>query len=172
MGFSQLLIPRDAGEFDSTQLMALKEFLPTDEECGALGNFRKDLSGSDEDKEKSLAALPSCEKYMIAMMEVKNAPAKFDCMLFRVQFQSLLDELIAGINTLRKACDEVRNSERLRKMMAMILTLVNQINTGGDGNMALGFSLEALRRHLLDSFPEAPSAEDIQLDRIGAQLER
>jgi hypothetical protein len=141
---SQLLIHRDAGEFDSTQLMALKEFLPTDEERVALGNFCKDLSGSEEDKAKSMAALPSCEKYMIAMMEVKNAPAKFDCMLFRVQFQSLLDELIVGINTLRKACDEVRNSERLRKMMAMILTLVNQINTGGDGNMALGFSLEAL----------------------------
>lgn len=124
--------------------MALKEFLPTDEERGALGNFCKDLNGSEEDKEKSMAALPSCEKYMIAMMEVKNAPAKFDCMLFRVQFQSLLDDLIDGINTLRKACDEVRNSERLRKMMAMILTLVNQINTGGDGNMALGFNLEAL----------------------------
>lgn len=34
------------------------------------------------------------------------------------------------------------------------------------------FSLKALRRHLLDSFPEAPSREDMQLDRIGAQLER
>lgn len=124
--------------------MALKEFLPTDEERGALGNYCKDLGSSEEAKEKSISALPACEKYMIAMMEVKNAQAKFDCMLFKVQFHSLLDELVAGIRTVRKACDEVRNSDRLRKMMAMILTLVNQINTGGDGNMALGFSLEAL----------------------------
>jgi hypothetical protein len=28
--------------------------------------------------------------------------------------------------------------------MAMILTLVNEINTGGDGKMAVGFSLDAL----------------------------
>ena len=34
------------------------------------------------------------------------------------------------------------------------------------------FSLKALRGHLLGSFPEVPTAEDFQLDRIGAQLER
>ncbi len=34
------------------------------------------------------------------------------------------------------------------------------------------FSLKALRRHLLASFPEVPSPEDLQLDRIGTQLER
>jgi hypothetical protein len=78
------LIHRDAGEFDSTQLMALKEFLPTRPKSTLRwGIFAKDLSGSEENKEKSMAALPSCEKYMIAMMEAKNAPAKFDCMLFR-----------------------------------------------------------------------------------------
>lgn len=135
---------RDAGDFDSTQLMALKDFVPTEEERGALQNYSQGLKGSKEEVGKALAALPACEKYMLAMMEVTNAPAKFDCMLFKVQFQSLLDELVGGINILRKSCDEVRHSERLRKMMAMILTLVNQINTGGDGNLALGFNLEAL----------------------------
>lgn len=34
------------------------------------------------------------------------------------------------------------------------------------------FSLKALRGHLLASFPETPTAEELQLDRIGAQLER
>jgi hypothetical protein len=144
--FTVLNQNRDAGSFDSTQLMALKEFLPSDEERGALGNYLKDLPASEEEKEKGISVLPACEKYMIAMMDVKNAPAKFDCMLFGVQFQNLLDELVQGIHTVRKACDEVRHSEKLRKMMAMILTLVNQINTGGDGNMALGFSLEALSK--------------------------
>jgi Formin Homology 2 Domain len=137
---------RDAGDFDSTQLMALKEFLPSDEERGALGNYVKDLPASEEEKEKGISVLPACEKYMIAMMDVKNAQAKFDCMLFGVQFQNLLDELVQGIKTVRKACDDVRHSEKLRKMMAMILTLVNQINTGGDGTLALGFSLEALSK--------------------------
>jgi hypothetical protein len=91
-----------------------------------------------------LADLSECEKYMVAMLDVNNAAEKFDCMLFRQQFKSRLDELMTGVNTVKTACEEVRTSERLRKMMAMILTLVNQINTGGDGNLAVGFSLDAL----------------------------
>ena len=102
------------------------------------------MVGKEEEKGKAMAILPECEKYMIAMLDINNAHDKFDAMLFKVQFQSRLDELLQGIGILTKACNEVRHSERLRKMMAMILTLVNQINTGGDGNIALGFNLEAL----------------------------
>jgi hypothetical protein len=118
--------------------------LPNDEELGQLQGYLPPAGTSKEELASAMAALPECEKYMIAMFDVKNAPAKFDAMLFKVGFQTLLDELVEGINTLTKACNEVKNSERLRKMMAIILTLVNQINTGGDGNLALGFNLEAL----------------------------
>jgi hypothetical protein len=65
-------------------------------------------------------------------------------MFFKFNFKGRLEELEQGIITVKKACDEVISSERLRKMMAMILTLVNHINTGGDGTLAAGFSLDAL----------------------------
>ena len=54
------------------------------------------------------------------------------------------EDLLEAIQTIETACDETRNSERLRKMMATILTLVNQINTGGEGKVAAGFGLDAL----------------------------
>lgn len=101
--------------------------------------------GSQEEAKEIISVLPECEKYMIAMLDIKNASKKFDAMLFKVQFDGRLDELVESIEVIKKACNEVRSSERLRKMFAMILTLVNQINTGGDGgNLALGFNLEAL----------------------------
>lgn len=93
---------------------------------------------------EALAAMSECEKYMVAMMKVKKAAEKFDCMLFKSQFQSRYDEITEARETVQNACEEVRTSERLRKMMAMILTLVNEINTGGTGNIAIGFSLDAL----------------------------
>jgi hypothetical protein len=65
-------------------------------------------------------------------------------MLYRSQFRTRFDESVECIKTVEKAIDEVRSSERLREIMAMILTLVNQINTGGDGAEAAGFNLEAL----------------------------
>ena len=79
------------------------------------------------------------------MLEVPNAAAKFDCMLFKTLFQSRLDEIMGEIVKLNDASEEVRSSERLRKLMAIILTVGNQINTGGEGNsQAAGFSLDAL----------------------------
>lgn len=135
---------RDSGKFDSTQLSALKEFLPIDDERNALQAYMKRGEASPQAEAEALLLLSECEKYMVAMMKVDNAASKFDCMIFRVQFKGRIDEIIEGINIVNKACDEVRSSDRLRKMMAMILTLVNQINTGGDGNLAVGFSLDAL----------------------------
>ena len=99
---------------------------------------------SDEAKKSAYADLSECEKYMITMADVTDAAKKFDCMLFRNQFKVRFEDLLDAISTVETACDETRNSERLRQMMAMILTLVNQINTGGESSGAAGFGLDAL----------------------------
>ena len=93
---------------------------------------------------QAMADLCPCERYMVAMMEVPDADGRFDCMIFATQFESRMEEINEGIDTLDKACNDVRESIRLRKLIAMILTLVNQINTGGSGNLAAGFTLDAL----------------------------
>ena len=133
-----------AGDFDSTQLKALKEFLPTDEDRTNLKAYLKQGEASEKAMAQAMADLSECEKYMVAMMKVDNPVSKFDAMVFKFNFNGRMEELEQGIVTVKKACDEVRSSERLRKLMAMILTLVNHINTGGDGNLAAGFSLDAL----------------------------
>jgi len=123
--------------------MALKEFLPSDEERKGIIAYL-DQAKSEEERKTLYADLSECEKYMYAMIGVENAPQKFDCMLFRVQFRPRLDDILDGVRILETACNEVRSSERLREVIAIILSLVNEINTGGDGNEAIGFSLDAL----------------------------
>lgn len=130
---------------DATQLMALSEFLPTDEEKKGLLAYMERGGTSEEGKRSAFADLSECEKYMFTMIDVADAAEKFRCMLFRVQFQPRLNEIVDAIKVIEKACEEVRSSEKLRQILAIILTLVNEINTGGDdGNAAIGFSLEAL----------------------------
>lgn len=97
-----------------------------------------------EVKDKLYADLSATEKYMVTMMDIPDVSAKFDAMLFRTVFKNRFEEMTAAIRTLNKACDELRSSVKLRKLMAMILTVVNQINTGGEGKMAMGFTLDAL----------------------------
>lgn len=118
--------------------------LPTPDERNALLAFVEKYGSSPEEKEKAYDQFSECEKYMYSMINVTNASANFDCMIFKALFQTRYEELLDSIEIVEKACDEVRTSERLQTVMAMILTLVNQINTGGDGNEAVGFTLDAL----------------------------
>lgn len=125
-------------------MKALKEFLPTKEERFAIEGYIKGASASEKTKEAAINDFCQCEKYMLAMMKVELADEKFECMLFKYQFDGKLNELMNQITTLINACEEVQKSLRLRKLMAMILMLGNQINTGGSGRMAHGFTLDAL----------------------------
>ncbi|KAL3945643.1 MAG: hypothetical protein SGBAC_000299 [Bacillariaceae sp.] len=131
----------ERSKFDSTQLSALKEFLADpDERRGLIGY----MQNSKIQKEALYADLSETEKYMYTMIDVAGASDKMDAILFRCVFKNRFDDVNAGINILNSACDQLRSSEKLRKLMAMILTVVNQINTGGEGNMAIGFTLDAL----------------------------
>jgi len=131
------------GKFDSVQLIALSNFLPTDEEGEGLKLYLSKAT-TEEAKEAAIADLGACEKYMVAMMEVTNSCDKFSCLVFESQFQSRMEEITESIAILTKACDDVKESTRLRKLMQVILELGNKINTGGTGNVANGFTLDAL----------------------------
>ena len=135
---------RDSGKFDDTQLKALREFLPTEEERAAIDQYIKQASATQESLDAAINDFCTSEKYMYAMMKAELADEKFECMLFKYQFDNKLNELMNAVSTLISACEEVQKSLRLRKLMAMILMLGNQINTGGSGNMAHGFTLDAL----------------------------
>ncbi|KAL3923123.1 MAG: hypothetical protein SGILL_001834 [Bacillariaceae sp.] len=132
------------GKFDSTQLKALKEYLADADERRGLVAYMKKGEKSDEVRSQIFADLSETEKYMVTLMEVADADAKLETMLFRSVFTNRFRDITDGVKTLNSACDELRSSERLRKLMAVILTVVNQINTGGEGNKAMGFTLDAL----------------------------
>jgi hypothetical protein len=55
-----------------------------------------------------MAHLCTCEKYIVAMMEVPDAVDKFDFMLFEIQFESRMKEASVSIENLNKACTDVR----------------------------------------------------------------
>lgn len=122
----------------------MQEFLPSDEEMKGLSNYLQKHSHSEEAKCAAMRDLCACEKYMVAMMNVEDAHAKLDCIIFCSQYETRRKEIVNDIQAITKACAELRQSSRLRKLLGLILKLGNLINTGGEGKMAKGFSLDAL----------------------------
>eukprot|EP00536_Pseudo-nitzschia_multiseries_P013633 jgi/Psemu1/212264/e_gw1.595.26.1 len=131
-------------KFDATQLKNLKEYLATADERRALAAYMNKGANAEEEKKELYNALSETEKYMVTLMEVSNAEAKLHTMEFRTVFKNRFIEMTESVRTLDTACDQLRTSEKFRKLMAIILTVVNEINTGGEGNLAIGFTLDAL----------------------------
>ena len=81
---------------------------------------------------------------MIASFKVTNPSAKFETMSFKFLYNERLEEILKPIEVALSACKEVRESSRLRKVMALVLRIGNHINSGGSGKLAKGFTLAAL----------------------------
>ena len=137
-------IHRDHTKFDAIQLNNLKEYLANAEERRALDAYMSKGANSEEKREELFQDLSETEKYMVTLMKISDAEAKLQTMEFRSGFKNRFADMTAAVRTLNSACDELRSSEKFRKLMAMILTVVNQINTGGEGTLAMGFTLDAL----------------------------
>ncbi len=135
---------REPRDLNTTQLKAMQEFLPSDDEVKGLTNYLQKHSSSEEVKCAAMRDLCACEKYMVAMMNVEDAHSKLDCIIFCSQYETRRKEIVDDIEAITKACAELKQSNRLRKLLGLILKLGNLINTGGEGKMAKGFSLDAL----------------------------
>ena len=126
-----------------TQLKALKEFLPSQDEKTGLQLYLDKACSSEESKKLAIESLCECEKYMLAMIRVNGAADKFDCLIFESQFATRVRDISESVNLLTRATEEVRTSSRLPKLLAMVLTLGHYINTG-ESKVSGGFTVDAL----------------------------
>lgn len=123
------------------QLLALVQLLPSKDEALTIRSY---LPPDEIERDEAIAKLGECEKYMTAMLGVENASGKFRCMIYRVQFNNMVDRLASDIKILLEAVSCVRNSDRLTRLMLFALRLGNMLNTGGGGNDVSAITLDSL----------------------------
>lgn len=86
----------------------------------------------------------TCLMYQISgVPDLKN---RLDAMVFRRRFDMLLGEIMPDLGIVRSAALELKGSERLREVLAVVLTLGNALNGGTFRGNAAGFQLEALTK--------------------------
>ncbi|KAK9054460.1 hypothetical protein SSX86_025538 [Deinandra increscens subsp. villosa] len=123
----------DDSILDSDQIENLIKFCPTKEEMELLKNYTGDTE-----------MLGKCEQFFLELMKVPRVESKLRVFLFKVQFNTQLSEFKKSLSTVNNACDEVRNSAKLKEIMKIILYLGNTLNQGTARGSAVGFKLDSL----------------------------
>lgn len=103
--------------FSCDQLKNLALYLPTVEEAAKLQAYRDDSSSLDV-----------IEKYMLTMLDFPTASMRITCLLFKGQHRSKLSSLHKEISVIESACDDVKLSVQLKKVLKTILRVGNQMN--------------------------------------------
>eukprot|EP00605_Chrysophyceae_sp_TOSAG23-4_P001034 GSChrysophyteH1.ASY1.ANO1.1137.1 assembled CDS len=121
----------DDSPFSPEQLASMEEALPSAEEISTLQSYQGDH-----------ALLGQAEKFMLEMSQCKSASQSLACLRFKHFFGGKLAEISASIAIVQEACDKVKSSVRLKKVLKTVLQVGNQMN--GNGSAAGGFSLDSL----------------------------
>ncbi|CAN6582858.1 unnamed protein product [Malus baccata var. baccata] len=123
----------DDSALDIDQVENLIKFCPTKEEMEL-------LKGYNGDKEN----LGKCEQFFLELMKVPRVEPKLRVFSFKIQFHTQVFELRRNLNTVNSVADEIRSSEKLKRIMQTILSLGNALNHGTARGSAIGFRLDSL----------------------------
>ncbi|MCL7026183.1 hypothetical protein MKW94_003876 [Papaver nudicaule] len=123
----------DESILDGDQVENLIKFCPTKEEMEQLKNY-------NGDKE----VLGKCEQFFLELMKVPRMETKLRVFSYKSQFIAQILDLRKSLGTVNSACEEVRDSLKLKEIMKQVLYLGNAINQGTNRGSALGFKLDSL----------------------------
>lgn len=85
------------------------------------------------------------EMFLKRLSGINNFPERIHCLIFQTRFQDGISFVSSKLTNLRTICDYLRNSNSLKKVMALILTLGNYMNAGNrTRGQADGFALDVL----------------------------
>ncbi|KAL8143948.1 hypothetical protein V2J09_016980 [Rumex salicifolius] len=123
----------DESVLDADQVENLIKFCPTKEEMDLLKNYTGDME-----------KLGKCEQFFLELMKVPRVESKLTVFLFKIQFSTQAEDFRNSLTVVLSACDEVRNSSKLKEVMRLILLLGNTLNNGTARGGASGFKLDSL----------------------------
>ena len=84
-------------ESDGNELRGMMDLLPKDNESSALRSHLPPPGTPQSKIKESIGMLNECEQYMTVMLDIPDTKAKFECMIFRADFEDNADIISGGI---------------------------------------------------------------------------
>ncbi|CAF3987682.1 unnamed protein product [Adineta steineri] len=116
--FRQWLLSCDNQHLTSDLLAQLDKSLPSAEELKKLSELKNEIND-----------LPDSEQYFCAVSDIKRLQQRIKILLFKSQYKELLEDTEKNLVAARQACDTVRQSKRFPKLIELVLTIGNYMNS-------------------------------------------
>ncbi|UJR15581.1 hypothetical protein I4U23_002517 [Adineta vaga] len=99
-------------------LKQLEKYLPSSEELKILADYQIEIND-----------LQYSEQYFCAIGDIKRLKQRLKTLLFKANYKETVEETDKAFVEVRSACDHVRHSIRFKKMLELILTVGNYMNS-------------------------------------------
>ncbi|CAF3703241.1 unnamed protein product [Rotaria sp. Silwood1] len=96
----------------------LEKYLPTPEELKILADYKNEIND-----------LQYSEQYFCAIGDIKRLKQRLKTLLFKANYKETVEETDKAFVEVHTACDHVRHSIKFKKMLELILTVGNYMNS-------------------------------------------
>ncbi|KAI9632080.1 uncharacterized protein MKK02DRAFT_20897 [Dioszegia hungarica] len=129
-------------------LAMLVRMLPSPEEAERLRTF-----------DGGITKLAKPDSFLREISTIPRIKDRIEAMVFKQRFELHIAELVPDLAILRSAMMEVRESERFREVLALVLRLGNRLNGGTFRGNAMGFRMGDLlkMKETRTSQPKCPT---------------
>ena len=133
----EAIITMDMSILTQERLQILLTCCPTIEEATTLRAYRK--------KNPELDSVGQAEMFGYALLDIPKVTMRLRLLLFQTKFDGLVKDMIDTYSVLLTGAERIKESERLKKVMGVVLSVGNYLNQS-TRKKAVGFRLQALEK--------------------------
>lgn len=86
------------------------------------------------------------EKFVASLYDIKRLEARLHCIKFKLVYSNMVEDLEPNIKSGVAACQEIISSIKFGRVLNLILSIGNMMNSGSTISGAMGFDLEILAK--------------------------
>ncbi|WVQ76867.1 hypothetical protein IAR50_006541 [Cryptococcus sp. DSM 104548] len=129
----QAILEMDDEVLDADDLALVNRMLPTKEETERLQRF-----------DGSISKLSKADQYFIELSKIPHLQLRLESLVFIRRFELSIAEILPDLMILRQAASQLKESQRFREVLRIVLALGNRLNRGTFRGNAAGFRIEDL----------------------------
>lgn len=132
------------------KLSLLVQIFADRDEISAAASFR----GNEEE-------LTFPEYFLVQLASIPRVQQKVHALVFMGQFDSLAEDILAGLECVIAGCKEVRSSHTFRDLLGIIVAVGNTLNAASVRGNAVGVNLDVLSKLTDVKITKRPAASDV-----------